>query len=177
MNAEHQEEHQEDIEDEEEEFIGADDVLEVIEDDGEQPMDEDEDGEDRAVDLPGESSGSHEIEDTSLQHFQGHKSSVFTVSGHPTEPLVASGGEDDLGYLWDITDGEVIAKLTGHSDSVTSTAFSYDGEMIASGGMDGKVRVWRRVGTENWRTWEFLTELQGPDEVMVGFFKLVRKFR
>jgi len=26
--------------------------------------------------------------------------------------------------------------------------------------------VWRRVGKENHRTWEFLTELQGPDEVM-----------
>jgi len=28
------------------------------------------------------------------------------------------------------------------------------------------VRVWRRVGKENWKVWEFLTELQGPDEVM-----------
>jgi len=33
--------------------------------------------------------------------------------------------------------------------------------------MDGRVRVWRRIGKENYKTWEFLTELQGPDEVMV----------
>lgn len=38
--------------------------------------------------------------------------------------------------------------------------------MVATGGMDGKVRIWRRVGTVDFRNWEFLTELQGPDEVI-----------
>jgi ribosome assembly protein SQT1 len=71
-----------------------------------------------------------------------------------------------LGYIWDITDGEVIVKLTGHTDSVTCTAWSADGELVSTGGMDGKVRTWRRVGKDNYRSWEFLTELQGPDEVM-----------
>ena len=79
----------------------------------------------------------------------------------------ASGGEDDLGYLWNIDTDDTIVKLTGHTDSVTSTAFSHDGEIIATGGMDGKIRIWRRLGKENWLQWEFLTELQGPDEVMV----------
>ena len=106
------------------------------------------------------------------QSFPTHEKSVFAVSGHPTQPLAASGGEDDLGYIWDITDGEVIAKLTGHSDSVASTAWSSDGEMVATGGMDGRVRVWRHVGKQDWKTCEFLTELQGPDEVMVRLFAL-----
>ena len=101
------------------------------------------------------------------QSLPTHEQSDFAVSGRRTRPLAASGGEDDLGYIWDITDGEVIAKLTGHSDSVASTAWSSDGEMVATGGMDGRVRVWRHVGKQDWKTWEFLTELQGPDEVMV----------
>ncbi|KAH6913119.1 ribosome biogenesis protein Sqt1 [Coprinopsis sp. MPI-PUGE-AT-0042] len=147
--------------DEGEQFIDKDDILteEVVE--GDEPMDEDDDGEED----PQEGS-SGVVDDNSVQHFTGHNGSVFAVSCHPKEPLAASGGEDDMGYVWDITDGEIIVKLTGHTDSVTCTAWSADGEMIATGGMDGKVRIWRRVGKENFKTWEFLTELDGPDEVI-----------
>jgi ribosome assembly protein SQT1 len=157
--------HDSDDVDEEEQFITADDILAEVGDDDNHPMDEDEDEDGDALGELG--AGSSATENNSVQHFGEHGTSVFAVSGHPTEPLAASGGEDDLGYIWDITDGEVIVKLTGHTDSVTATAWSADGEMISTGGMDGKIRVWRRVGKENYRTWEFLTELQGPDEVMV----------
>ena len=144
-----------------EDYIEQDDVYAEI-DEGDEPMEEDgEDGD--AGGLEGEVIW----EDNSIQQFSGHEGPVYSVSAHPTTPLAVSGGGDDSGYIWDVTDGEVVVKLTGHTDSVSAVGFSSDGEMVATGGMDGKVRVWRRVGKENYKTWEFLTELQGPDEVIV----------
>ena len=160
-------EHIDEIE-EEDQFLDPNDVVVELGEDGDQPMEEDDElG-------PMEEQGFNPLEDeivyedNSAQHFPNHQGSVFCVATHPSTTLAATGGEDDLGYIWDFVSGEEVVKLTGHTDSVTSVAWSSDGEMVSTGGMDGKVRIWRRVGKENWKTWEFLTELQGPDEVTVS---------
>ncbi|KAJ9113689.1 hypothetical protein QFC22_005998 [Naganishia vaughanmartiniae] len=70
--------------------------------------------------------------------------------------------------------------LSGHTDSVVAVQFSRDGNMVATGGMDGSVRVWRRRRSggakkvsadeeemaEEWRDWEFLTSLTTDSEIM-----------
>jgi hypothetical protein len=35
--------------------------------------------------------------------------------------------------------------------------------------MDGRVRIWKRVGKESYGAWEFLANLEGPDEVTVRY--------
>ena len=160
------------VEDDQEQYIDSTDILAEVPDDDDQPMD-DEDDTDIVVDESGMPVGNGDLddivmEDNSIRHFPGHNGSVFAVSSHPTQPIVASGGEDDLGYIWDVRSGEILQTLTGHSDSVTSIAFSGDGELVATGGMDGKVRIWKRQSKDDWKSWEFMMELQGPDEVMVS---------
>lgn len=121
--------------------------------------------------------------------------SVFAVALHPSfpnPPLAISGGEDDAGFIYSpvpSSSGSAFnadtfppVKLTGHSDSVVSVGWSNDGEMVATGGMDGKVRIWRRVkgrkgtppaseagnGVADWKNWEFLTSLETGSEVQVS---------
>jgi WD40 repeat protein len=70
-----------------------------------------------------------------------HEDEVFTVM-----PLRdggwASAGSDHTIRRWD-AEGAAVAVLRGHTDFLTQLALSPDGELLASGGQDGSVRVWK----------------------------------
>jgi WD40 repeat protein len=55
---------------------------------------------------------------------------------------VALGSYDGTVRVWNAATGQVEQTLEGHSDRVTSVAFSPDGGKVASGSYDGTVRVW-----------------------------------
>lgn len=155
--------HEPEVEHGEDLVLTNEDVDVDVTESAEAPMDE---GEDAEQDAGGDDQ--MEFQDDSIAAFYAHRASVFCVALHPNfpqPPIAVSGGEDDRAWLWNTIDGTEIAQLSGHSDSVVAVAFSHDGEMVATGGLDGRVRVWRRHG-DGWNTWEFLTNLEGPSEVV-----------
>ena len=56
-----------------------------------------------------------------------------SVSFSPDGTKVASGSRDKTVKLWDVTSGECLQTLEGHSSSVNSVSFSPDGTKVASG--------------------------------------------
>ncbi|MBA0713545.1 hypothetical protein Golax_012575, partial [Gossypium laxum] len=88
-----------------------------------------------------------EDSDDSIHIFTGHTGELYAVACSPTDPvLVATGGGDDKGFLWKIGHADWASELQGHTDSVSSLAFSHDGQLLASGGFDGLVKVWDTSG-------------------------------
>lgn len=45
-------------------------------------------------------------------------------------------------FLWDISTNDLVENFTGHNDGVRSLDFSPDDTLLASGGVDGTVRIW-----------------------------------
>eukprot|EP01104_Vermistella_antarctica_P004159 TRINITY_DN14666_c0_g1_i1.p1 TRINITY_DN14666_c0_g1~~TRINITY_DN14666_c0_g1_i1.p1 ORF type:complete len:421 (+),score=71.71 TRINITY_DN14666_c0_g1_i1:28-1290(+) len=129
----------------------SDDDEEDVGGDGGDGMDVDGDGGD------GSSGVAHVVrKDDSILLFDDHTDAVLCVACHPSLPLIASGGCDDIAYVWNADTGETRWKLTGHTDSVSAVAFSRDGTLLASAGMDGAVKIW------NVESGELMSNLQGP---------------
>ena len=62
----------------------------------------------------------------------------------PCEELLALIGESGQTLeVWNITSGTRIAELIEHQSSITTVVFSWSGEHLISGDIDGKLVVWR----------------------------------
>jgi len=105
-------------------------------------------------------------EDDSIHLFEGHTEGVFAAAWSPVRPdVIATGGGDDRAFVWragqaafEENQGAVL-ELTGHTDTVSSLQFNSDGNLLATGGMDGRVKIWNMQG-------ECIQTLEGPAEAI-----------
>ncbi|KAF2152995.1 WD40 repeat-like protein [Myriangium duriaei CBS 260.36] len=126
------------------------------------------------VEMDSDDEGDEPLEEIALQndssaHFDAHKDSIFCIAQHPLNPaIVATGGGDDVAYIWDATPAprpvlpasyeadpqpierqslQPLLKLEGHSDSVNAIAFSLpDGAFAITAGLDGRINVFGTPG-------------------------------
>jgi WD40 repeat protein len=67
---------------------------------------------------------------------------MYSVAMHPNAALVAAAGSDRKVYLIDLTTGQVVRTLEGHSDYIHCVAFDPTGSRLLSYGYAGHLKLW-----------------------------------
>ena len=69
---------------------------------------------------------------------------------------MASGSYDTTIKLWDITSGQLIRTLTGHTSEIQWSIDLLNSQTLVSCSGDGTIKLW------NWSTGECLSTIQTP---------------
>ncbi|NJS09874.1 MAG: hypothetical protein HC789_05555, partial [Microcoleus sp. CSU_2_2] len=65
-----------------------------------------------------------------------------SVAFSSSSEIVVSGSVDGTVRLWDISTGECLKILQGHTSRINYVAFSSNGKIIAACSRDGTIRLW-----------------------------------
>lgn len=136
--------------------LQEDDIAEVITLDEQAPLnnDGDDDSDDNTqhgtqdgnqmqdVDEDQNTDTSVPARDDALVVLRAHTSDALTVSASPSDvSRVVSGGMDDIAVIWDLNLRAPVATVDDFGDSVSTTAFSHDGQCAALGSENGSVFI------------------------------------
>lgn len=85
-----------------------------------------------------------DLRDMSLRHtFFGHDKPIECLAFHPRSWLMGSCSRDGRIGLWNIKFGIGHGQIEASHQPVASIAFSGEGNLLASGGLDKVLRVWK----------------------------------
>ncbi|RKU18927.1 hypothetical protein C6500_12200 [Candidatus Poribacteria bacterium] len=85
-----------------------------------------------------------------VREYNGHQGAVYSVdsgsvslrSANNRMTLIASGSADTSVIIWSLRSGNRYETFDASTDAVYAVRFSPDGECVAAGGRDGKVRLY-----------------------------------
>ncbi|PZO39369.1 MAG: hypothetical protein DCF19_13960 [Pseudanabaena frigida] len=86
-----------------------------------------------------------------IKTLQGNSNAIYAIAYIDQQNLLASAHEDQTIKLWDVNinapqnlepDLQPFQILRGHSDRILSIAFSPNGQILASGSADRKIKLW-----------------------------------
>ncbi len=81
-----------------------------------------------------------------------HSDTVLSVKFSPDGRLLASSAADKVIRLLNVTDGQVIRSLEGHTHHVLAITWHHDAVTLASAGADQSVKIWNTETGEQKRT-------------------------
>ncbi|KAK8966263.1 U-box domain-containing protein 72 [Platanthera guangdongensis] len=79
-----------------------------------------------------------------------NKPGIVAVDIHPSKDLIATGGIDSNAVLFNLSSGQILCTLTGHSKKVTSVKFVPKDDLFVTASGDKTVRVWQGMDDGNY---------------------------
>jgi len=137
-------------------FATAEDDLYEVEVNDDLPIDDDDDSTvfSEMEESVGDDDGIDNGPDMAHAVMVNHSDCVYVSAIHPTKPeLCITGGGDDRAFLWTYdtflntplsTESRIMSsiELSGHSDTISSVGFNFDGTMALTSSYDGTIRTW-----------------------------------
>ncbi|KAG6534363.1 hypothetical protein ZIOFF_008249 [Zingiber officinale] len=74
---------------------------------------------------------------------KSNKPGILALDIDASKDVIATGGIDSTGVLFNRTSGQISSTLTGHSKKVTTIKFVPGDELVITGSGDKTVRIWR----------------------------------
>lgn len=69
-------------------------------------------------------------------------SALATLAFHPSQPILATAGQDKTICLWNSTSAQLLDTLNEHQSWIWSVSFSRDGQFLVSGDWNGVIKIW-----------------------------------